>query len=249
MRRWGIAAAGVLVGAGTVALVLVLTLSTGASSRAREVTTDAVVSTEEEPRAEVVLIDRPFRCLTRVDLDLVRVTMRTAMDDAITLDENCSGRIGRIEVETWTEDGIKVQNSGRVAHDLVIESGYVKCRAFALGAHQDGIQVMGGLRLTFRDLRVDCLGNANLFLAEGGSGAETPTDVVCVRCVLGPHSAQTLYHGKSIRSGARQTTICTGRHFAVRVEPGARAIVDEGNTVLPRDDAACKDVVGEDGAA
>ena len=83
----------------------------------------------------------------------------------------------------------------------------------------------------------------------GGSGAETPTDVVCVRCVLGPHSAQTLYHGKSIRSGARQTTICTGRHFAVRVEPGARAIVDEGNTVLPRDDAACKDVVGEDGAA
>jgi hypothetical protein len=180
-----------------------------------------------------------------VDLDLVRVTMRTVLDDAIQLDENCSGRIGRVEVETWTADGISVQNHGKVAHDLVVESGYVKCHDVASGAHQDGVQVMGGLRLTFRDLRVDCLGNANFFLAEGGSGASTPTDVVCVGCVLGPNSAQTLFFADSIRSGARQTTICTGRFEAVRVEEGAQSIVEDDNEVLAREDPACADVTGK----
>lgn len=197
---------------------------------------------------ERVLGNRPFRCRGRVDLDLVRVTMRTAPSDAIVLEENCTGRIGRVEVETWTADGIKVQNGGRVAHDLVIESGYVRCHEVAEGAHQDGIQVMGGSRLTFRELRVDCLGNANLFLSKGGLGASTPTDVVCEACILGPNSGQTLFYAESVRSGVRGTMICTGRFRAVRVEPEARAIVEERNTVLSHDDPTCADVTGKAGA-
>lgn len=196
---------------------------------------------------EVVLEDRPFRCRGPVDLDLVRVTIRTALEDGIQLDENCTGRIGRVEVETWTADGIVVQNRGAVAHDLVIESGYVKCHAVASGAHQDGVQVMGGSDLTFRDLRVDCLGNANFFLSEGGSHASTPTNVVCEGCVLGPNSSQTLFYAASVRSGARETTICTGRSRAVRVEPEAEAIVEEENTVLPHEDPECADVTGVGG--
>jgi hypothetical protein len=214
-------------------------LSGGSSGAGRD---DAL---EQKRRGERILVDRPFRCRGRVDLNLVRVTMRTANSDAIVLEENCTGRIGRVEVETWTADGIKVQNGGRVAHDLVIESGYVRCHEVADGAHQDGIQVMGGSRLTFRELRIDCLGNANLFLSKGGLGASTPTDVVCEDCVLGPHSSQTLFYADSVRSGARSTTICTGRFRAVRVEPDARAIVEEGNTVLSRDDPACADVTGK----
>ena len=197
---------------------------------------------------EVILVDRPFRCLGVVDLDLVRVTIRTALDDAISLDENCTGRIGRVEVETWTADGIVVQNRGSVAHDLVIESGFVKCHAFAEGAHQDGVQVMGGRGLTFRDLRIDCLGNANFFVAEGGLHASTPTDVVCEGCVLGPNSSQTLFYADSVRSGARQTTICTGRSRAVRAEPSAEAGVEDENRVLPHDDPSCADVTGVGGA-
>lgn len=192
-----------------------------------------------------VLEDRPFRCQGEVDLDLVRVTMRTPVEDAISIDENCTGRIGRVEVETWTADGIKVQNHGDVAHDLVIESGFVKCHDVAGEYHQDGIQVMGGRGITFRNLRVDCLGNANLFLAEGGLKASTPTDVVCEGCIFGPHSAQTLFYADSIRSGARDTTICTGRFRAIRVEPEAEAIVDVENEVLPRDDPSCEDVTGQ----
>jgi hypothetical protein len=195
-----------------------------------------------------ILEEQSFSCTGKVDLDLVRVTMRKVVDDAISLGENCTGRIGRIEVETWTADGIKVQNFGKVAHDLVIESGFVKCHDVFGEYHQDGIQVMGGRAITFRGLRVDCLGNSNLFLSEGGQRASTPTDVVCEGCVLGPNSGQTLFYAPSLRSGARNTTICTGRFRAIRVEPGAQEMVDAGNEVLPHDDPSCADVTGK-GAA
>jgi hypothetical protein len=121
----------------------------------------------------------------------------------------------------------------------------VKCHAFVEGAHQDGVQIMGGRSLTFRDLRIDCLGNANFFVAKGGSQASTPTNVVCEGCVLGPNSAHSLFYGASVRSGARQTTICTGRFRAIRVEPSARAIVEDENRVLPADDPFCADVTGK----
>jgi hypothetical protein len=196
------------------------------------------------PQGSIVLSNRAFICSGSVNLDLVKVTMRTVVDDAVRLDRNCSGRIRRLEVDTWTADGIKVQNRGTVAHDLVIESGYVKCWAVAGDYHQDGIHVMGGYRLTFRNLAVDCLRNANLFLSRGGSGASTPTDVVCERCILGPNSASTLFWATSLRSGARDTTICTGRYLAKRIESGARNRVDANNTVLPRGHPSCANVTG-----
>lgn len=201
-------------------------------------------TTQPESGKSRILEERAFICRGRVDLDLVRVTMRNAVEDAVSLGENCTGRIGRIEVETWTADGIKVQNFGEVAHDLVIESGYVKCHEVHGEYHQDGVQVMGGRSITFRGLRVDCLGNSNFFLSEGGQRASTPTDVVCEECVLGPNSGQTLFYAISVRSGARDTTVCTGRFRAIRVEPGAEQMVDEGNEVLPHDDPACEDVTG-----
>ena len=124
----------------------------------------------------IVLYDEPFICKGPVDIGLVKVTMPSTVQDAIRLAEDCSGRIGRIEIDTWTADGIKVQNHGTVAHDLVIESGYVKCHDVAGNYHQDGIQAMGGTRLTFRKLTVDCLGNANLFVNQGGMKVSVPTE-------------------------------------------------------------------------
>lgn len=231
--------------ASAAAAAVLLSACSGSSEEAVTTASEPVTTSTPEPGSKVrILQERQFLCRGRVDLDLVRVTMRSTVDDAISLDENCSGRIGRIEVDTWTADGIKVQNHGKVAHDLVIESGYVKCHDIAGEYHQDGIQAMGGRSITFRNLRIDCLGNANLFLAEGGLGAVTPTDVVCEDCVLGPNSGQTLFYADSIRSGARGTTICTGRFRAVRVEPGAVEMVSDGNRVLPHDDPSCRDVTG-----
>ena len=196
------------------------------------------------PGASVILVDQPWTCRGAVNLDLVRVTLRTTVADAIQLDQDCHGRVGRVEVETWTADGIKVQNRGVVAHDLVIESGFIKCHAVAGNQHQDGIQAMGGSRITFRGLRVDCLRNANLYLSRGGSGATTPTDIVCDGCVLGPNAGQTLFYNTSLRSGARNSTICTGRFTAIRLDTRAEAPVNVGNTVLPRNHPTCANVTG-----
>jgi hypothetical protein len=198
------------------------------------------------PGKTLVLNNEPWRCLGKVDLDLVKVTMRTNVEDALRIDQNCSGRVGRIEVDTWTADGIKVQNRGTVAHDLVIQSGYVKCHDIYGAYHQDGIHVMGGYRITFNNLRVDCLGNSNLFLTRGGSLASTPTDVVCDGCILGPNTGQTLFYAPSIRSGARNTTICTGRFRAIRIEPGAQEIVNLRNKTLPHGHPACANVTGRE---
>ncbi len=245
LRRFGATLVrGLAVFACAASAVVAPSACSGSSDEPVAVPSEPVTTSTPEPDKTRILENRPFLCRGQVDLDLVRVTMRTNVDDAVRLDERCTGRIGRIEVETWTADGIKVQNHGKVAHDLVIESGYIKCHDIAGEYHQDGIHVMGGRSITFRNLRVDCLGNANLYLSEGGLGAVTPTDVVCEGCILGPNSAQTLYYNVSIRSGARGTTICAGRFRAIRVDPGAVKIVREGNQVLPHNDPSCQDVTG-----
>jgi hypothetical protein len=43
----------------------------------------------------------------------------------------------------------------------------------------------------------------------------------------------------SIRSGVRNSTVCTGRTAAIRIQSGAVSPVNSGNTVLSRRDARC----------
>lgn len=186
----------------------------------------------------IVLVDRQWRCTSRVDLDLVKVTMYRG-GDAISIASGCSGRIGRVEVDTWSADGIKVQNTAPAPQDLVVEGGYVECHAISPGSHQDGVQAMGGSSLTFRNLTIDCLGNSNFYVNRAGGGASTPTDVVCEGCVLGPQSASTLFIGSSIRSGARSSVVCEGRYFDVRIERATSPVTSE-TAVVPESDARCR---------
>jgi hypothetical protein len=187
----------------------------------------------------VVLTDSAWTCSGPVNLDLVKVTIRTASTDAIFLRTNCSGRIGRIEVETWTGDGLKVNAPDPVAHDLVIEGGYIRCYGQTLG-HQDGIQAMGGQRITFRNLEINCNSNPNaqLFLAASNGGH--PTDIVCDGCTLGGGAGQSLFITTSTRSGARNSTICEGRFQAIRIDPPATSPVNQGNRVIPSSDPRCR---------
>jgi hypothetical protein len=173
-----------------------------------------------------------------VNLALVKVTMRSG-GDAIRLGEGCTGRIARIEVDTWTEDGVKVQNRSRdAAHDLVIASGYIECHDIAGGAHQDGVQAMGGRNISFRSLTIDCLGNSNFFVNRAGSGGTMPTDVVCEGCVLGPRSSTTIRVNDATRSGARNSLFCPGRNMTEFW--GDPSSVNQGNTVLARTDSRCR---------
>jgi RTX calcium-binding nonapeptide repeat (4 copies) len=196
------------------------------------------------PSNSVVLVDQPYICNGPVNLALVKVTIhaRASGLDAVMLSENCSGRIGRIEVDTWSADGIKVQNSAPVAHDLVIESGYIRCHSRTSGYHQDGIQAMGGTRITFRGLAVFCGGdgvNANLFIARGGSGGSTPTDVVFENGRLGPQAAHTILLATSMRSGVRGTVICPGRGDEFWIQASAVNPINSGNTMASASDSRC----------
>jgi hypothetical protein len=191
-----------------------------------------------------VLVDRAFVCNGPVNIPLVKVTInaRSSGLDAVVLGENCSGRIGRVEVDTWSGDGIKVQNAAPVAHDLVIESGYVRCHSRSSGYHQDGIQVMGGTRITFRGLAVFCGGvgtNASLFIARGGSGGSTPTDIVFENGRLGVNAAHTILLATSVRSGARNTVICPGRAHEFEIQSSASSPINSGNTMAQANDSRC----------
>jgi hypothetical protein len=185
--------------------------------------------------------DKTWICDGPVNLDSVTVTMTTAAlgdrraEDAVHLESGCTGTIARIDITTYLADGIKVAQG---AHDITVEGGSVRCLAKAPVLHQDGIQVMGGARLTFKNLSVDCgrpdesLINSNLFITESGNSTTPPSDVVCDGCTLGGGAAHTVLLGASIRSGVLNSTICRAKFPSLTFTVGADAIdpVDSGNT-------------------
>jgi hypothetical protein len=174
-----------------------------------------------------------------VNLDLVKITMRSGSDDAIHLRTNCTGRIGRIEIDTWVADGVKVNAPAPAAHDLTVGGGYIRCHEHAGAVHQDGIQVMGGQRLTFRNLEINCNSRPNsMFFVQAARGG-MPTDVICDGCFLGSGAASTLRIEESIRSGARNTVACPGRWFDLYFQRGVAGTINVGNRVLPASDPRC----------
>jgi hypothetical protein len=183
----------------------------------------------------VSLVDRAWICSGPVNLDVVRVTMR-ASDNAIYLKDGCTGRIGRIEVDTWSADGVKVHGG---AQDVTIGGGYISCHDRAGRVHQDGIQAQAGTRVTFKALRIDCPESPNAAFFVARSGGRTPTDIVCDGCTLLPANS-TVNIKDSIRSGVRNSVVCRGRHTAIWIQSGAVSAVNTGNTVLSRSNARCK---------
>jgi hypothetical protein len=185
--------------------------------------------------------DQTWVCRGPVDLDSVSVTMTSAYTtrrggDAVHLEPGCTGRIGRIDVVTSVADAVKVAEG---VHDLAIGSGSIQCAAKLATVHQDGVQVMGGLRITFRGLRIDCgrsdegLINSNLFIKRSGRSVNPPTDVVCVDCFLGGSAAHTASIQESVRSGLVSSTLCTAKYSKLTMTIGAGAVdpVDVDNTL------------------
>jgi hypothetical protein len=188
----------------------------------------------------VVQTDKTWVCTGKVDLDLVKITMNIgARDrDAIHLRQDCSGHIRRVEIDSWAGDGIKINAPAPAAHDLVIWGGYIRCYDRPAEAHQDGIQALGGERITFRNLEVNCRSGANAQLFLNAANGGMPTDIVCERCFLGSGAGTTLRISQSLRSGARNSTLCPGRFRDINVVNSTDP-VDIGNVVLPPEDQRC----------
>jgi hypothetical protein len=138
--------------------------------------------------------------------------------DGAALGDGCTGRIGRLEIDTWSADGIHV---GAFAHDLVVEGGYVHSHGVCstCGAvHVDGVQVLGGQRITFKNLDINypTATNSGMYINCGNQCQDLPTDVVCDGCTMkrSPEDTRDLRIGYSLRSGARNSTIYWCGHAA-----------------------------------
>jgi hypothetical protein len=178
------------------------------------------------------LEEETWHCSGTVDVDRVEVIVTNEDADAIHLDGGCTGRIGELHVVQHRLDGVKVKAG---AHDLVVEGGRIECRGRKEEAHQDGIQAMGGTRVTFENLRIDCVSasNSGLFLRHGGIRSDVPpTDIVCVRCTVRGGSSYAVRINESIRSGVRNSTICEAPFGSIRILDGAVDPVNEGNRII-----------------
>lgn len=211
----------------TALVVLAASVAAALTVFAPAATTAGSVSTA----GSVIVNGQGWKCVGPVDLDLVKVT--NPPGDAINLGSACTGRIGRVEVDTWTNDGIKTPKTG--PRNLRVESGYITCHSSKPGAHQDGIQAQGGTDLTFT-LDISCpWSNANFFVS--GSGA---TRVVCDGCNLLRRASHTATINGSY-SGVRESTVCPDRTFSSGswLDGNGRFKVNDNNVLLPAGDPRC----------
>jgi hypothetical protein len=156
--------------------------------------------------------------------------------DAVHLRSGCTGRIGKLVVDQWIGDGVKVAEG---VHDLTVEGGSIRCHAKAPVLHQDGVQALGGDRVTFEHLSIDCgrrdsrLINSNFFVKEAGRSTQPPRAVVCDDCTLGGWAAHTVSIQASVDSGVRNSTLCYARfpRLTLTIGPDAAAPVNSGNHI------------------
>jgi hypothetical protein len=190
----------------------------------------------------VTLTDKAFVCAGPVHLTSVSVTMKNVSGDAVFLRKGCTGTIGRIDIVQFHGDGIKLG----AAHDLTIGGGSIRCYAHDALKHQDGVQILGGTNVSFRNLDVGCYSanNSQVWINDGnGSGpGGLPTNVV-----FDGGRFQGLYSGgrygpggsygvaivNSVGSGVRNATVCPNAHpqRALYVAAGAQSPVTSGTKV------------------
>ena len=184
--------------------------------------------------------DQTWTCSGPVNLDSVQITITAEAGgkkklDAVKFAPGCTGKIGKIDITQNSADAIKVAQG---AHDITVGGGTIKCLAKGEDLHQDGIQVMGGARITFKNLSVDCgrpnesLINSNMFLNMAGDSTEPPTDVVCDHCDFGGDAGHTVSIQKSIRSGVTDSTLCPAKYPEQTLAVGVDAVdpIVNGNT-------------------
>jgi hypothetical protein len=214
-------------------LATLLATASGTSSGAR--------SEQRALTGSIDLVNKGWVCRSAVDLESVTVTMNqngkalptrgAGNDDAVHLSHGCTGNIGKITIVQYRGDGIKV---GWGAHDLTIGGGSIRCLGRDPGKHQDGIQVMGGQRVTFSGIDDQCLtsNNSAFFVNKGTTSQELPSDIVCNRCYL-KGGGITVRIGNSVRSGVRDSTVVAGHISPRRISPSAVDPVWLANSVLP----------------
>ena len=133
-------------------------------------------------------------------------------------------------------DAVKI---GQTAHDLVV-TGSAACGARYGSIHQDGVQIMSGYRIEFRDFTMGdpdrgqwtCHGaGGGWYIGHVSSTGTRPTDIVCVRCRLATYN-QNMRIDDSLRSGARDSVFGYSRSYGIFIGPEASSPVNSGNRIV-----------------
>jgi hypothetical protein len=181
----------------------------------------------------IVRVNQTWTCTSAVNLDSVAVTITNTNKNAIVLSGSCTGTIKSISITTNTVDGIHVNQN---AHDLTIGGGSIKCTGRADGAHQDGIQAMSGLRVTFSHVYINCptATNAGLYVNWSGStSVAPPSKIMCNACyIYGTRSSTAFIGANSTQSGLTNSTLCPSRYFTYRKPRGSNPI--DVNNAYPK---------------
>ena len=100
----------------------------------------APASAQVPTTGEIVLPPNvSYNCKGAVNIDRLVITLTTLEKDAFVMNSGCTGRVGRLEVTTFTQDALKTTNANAAAaHDLVIEGGWAACPTRAPGAIRTG---------------------------------------------------------------------------------------------------------------
>jgi hypothetical protein len=224
------------------------TTTTGGSrkkgSTGTTITVPTTTTSSGQTTGSVQLEDKTWTCPGQVNMQSVSVSIsaNSPATDAVKLANGCTGYIGHIDVTQWKGDGIHIAN----AHDLVIGSVTIRCYGHAPLKHQDGIQVLGGQRVTINNADVGCYSanNSQVWINDGSGGAGpggVPTDVVFVggrfqgyynNGEYGPGGSYGVSIGSSVRTGFRNAVICPNAHTGRQLNIGsATAPVDDNNSL------------------
>jgi hypothetical protein len=194
------------------------------------------------PTGSINLVDQMWSCRGPVNLDSVSVTMLTQTGNAVYLGNGCTGYIGRIDVVTYTSDGIKVD---RLAHDLTVGGGSVRCYGRVGTVHQDGVQFLGSKNILFRNLDDRCYtsNDSDFFVTVNANyPSDYPANIICDGCYFGASTtasngaasngpSSTVFVIKyAVSSGIRNSTVCPGHYFTLRLLSPTSV---NDNTTLP----------------
>jgi hypothetical protein len=181
--------------------------------------------------------NKTFKCKGKV---APNTTVNVVIDDGthtdgVHLDNGCTGGPLIVHVRTNGSDGVKVHKG---AHDLVVKGG-VRCAGKHGAVHQDGVQAMGGMRVTFEGFNVHCpTGNNGGFWVNAGKNKNSiPTDIVCDHCDLFERNAALHVGPNSIRSGARNSRLHHGTSRSspencARINKAAKQPIASNNTCV-----------------
>lgn len=177
-------------------------------------------STAQTPTQPDIVQNSQWVCTGPQNRNLVRITINQNGSDAVQFRQNCSGRIGRLEVEGDFADCLKVSPPAPAAHDIVIEGGYCNFTGTNT-SHQDCIQAGGGQNFDIRNFVFDCgpTGGGNWFIASFNGGQ--PRNYICTHCAFGSRHNNQIRTPSDAGSGVRDSMVCLSNSGRPTYEPAS----------------------------